>query len=422
MKKLLLLLIIPFLSFGQQTYIPDNCFERYLILFGYDSGEPDNYVTTANISNVTSLSLGNLNYCNPNSLGSMSVQVEDLTGLEDFTALNWLSCDGCELTEIDISNNTNLEYLNLSNAGTITCLDISNHPNLTYISIEYIDLELLNFANVNYPNLVISASSGNNYSCVQVDNLSYAESTWLGSFMPMNTTLSENCWGGDVDDFCNGTCDNEDACNYGENELCVMSEYLEDCDGNPISKCEQCTIDDGFYCGDDESNWTYFSFNGCVESSRINNGINDCVDGSDEDNLTYSCNPFVLNIGGCTNENATNFNSNATYDDGSCISNCEACVSSGGFYCGDDESNWTEYSPNGCVPADYFLDGMYADCVDGSDEETGATADCENNSSIIGVVNSKRLLITNIDFIGREANNNEGFQLHIYDDGLLSNN
>ena len=25
-------------------------------------------------------------------------------------------------------------------------------------------------------------------------------------------------------------------------------------------------------------------------------------------------------------------------------SNCELCVEQGGFYCGDDESNWTQYS------------------------------------------------------------------------------
>ena len=38
-------------------------------------------------------------------------------------------------------------------------------------------------------------------------------------------------------------------------------------------------------------------------------------------------------------------------------SNCELCVEQGGFYCGDDESNWTSYSPNGCVPNG--LDGLF---------------------------------------------------------------
>ena len=53
-------------------------------------------------------------------------------------------------------------------------------------------------------------------------------------------------------------------------------------------------------------------------------------------------------------------------------SNCELCVEQIGFYCGDDESNWTSYSPNGCVPNGlnglFYLNDNYLDCVDGSDE------------------------------------------------------
>ena len=51
--------------------------------------------------------------------------------------------------------------------------------------------------------------------------------------------------------------------------------------------------------------------------------------------------------------------------------NCELCVEQNGFYCGDDESNWTQYSPNGCVPNGlnglYYLNDGWLDCVDGSD-------------------------------------------------------
>ena len=53
-------------------------------------------------------------------------------------------------------------------------------------------------------------------------------------------------------------------------------------------------------------------------------------------------------------------------------SNCELCVEQNGFYCGDDESNWTQYSPNGCVPNGFdglfYLNDGWDDCVDGSDE------------------------------------------------------
>ena len=52
--------------------------------------------------------------------------------------------------------------------------------------------------------------------------------------------------------------------------------------------------------------------------------------------------------------------------------NCELCVEQNGFYCGNDESNWTQYSPNGCVPNGlnnlFYLNDGWLDCVDGSDE------------------------------------------------------
>ena len=64
--------------------------------------------------------------------------------------------------------------------------------------------------------------------------------------------------------------------------------------------------------------------------------------------------------------------------------NCELCVEQNGFYCGDDESNWTQYSPLGCVPNGlndlYYLNDGWLDCVDGSDETEAIPsplADCE---------------------------------------------
>tara|TARA_Y100001972_G_C7630295_1_gene316368 strand:+ start:795 stop:1316 length:522 start_codon:yes stop_codon:yes gene_type:complete len=51
---------------------------------------------------------------------------------------------------------------------------------------------------------------------------------------------------------------------------------------------------------------------------------------------------------------------------------CEECVEQNGFYCGDDPANWTQYSPNGCVPNGlndlFYLNDGWEDCVDGSDE------------------------------------------------------
>ena len=46
---------------------------------------------------------------------------------------------------------------------------------------------------------------------------------------------------------------------------------------------------------------------------------------------------------------------------------CVTCSQAQGWYCGDDPSNWTQYSPNGCVQNNWINDG-WEDCVDASDE------------------------------------------------------
>ena len=62
---------------------------------------------------------------------------------------------------------------------------------------------------------------------------------------------------------------------------------------------------------------------------------------------------------------------------------CLNCAEQNGFYCGDDPANWTQYSPEGCVPngaggLEYLNDG-WEDCADGSDENGAVpttAADC----------------------------------------------
>jgi hypothetical protein len=57
MKKLLLILLcLPMIGFGQQTYVPDDNFEQELINLGYDSVLDDS-VLTSNINTVTFLDI-----------------------------------------------------------------------------------------------------------------------------------------------------------------------------------------------------------------------------------------------------------------------------------------------------------------------------------------------------------------------------
>ena len=64
---------------------------------------------------------------------------------------------------------------------------------------------------------------------------------------------------------------------------------------------------------------------------------------------------------------------------------CEECVEQNGFYCGDDPANWTQYSPDGCVPNGLngllYLNDGWLDCIDGSDEDGAVPttlADCQS--------------------------------------------
>jgi len=107
----------------QLTYVPDDNFEQALINLGYDNILDDS-VTTAIIDTLTYLSVNGI-------LGS-NIYIYDLTGIEDFTALTYLSCGSNQLTSLDLSQNTALATLQCGYNG-IGSLNVSNNPALTYL-------------------------------------------------------------------------------------------------------------------------------------------------------------------------------------------------------------------------------------------------------------------------------------------------
>ena len=120
---------------AQTTSIPDPNFEQALIDLNIDSdGILNQSVATADISGVTSLAVNNKN-------------INDLTGIQDFTSLIELICYSNKLSSLDLSNNIALERLTCGWNYQLNSLDLSNNTALNYLRCNNLDLTSLNLSN-----------------------------------------------------------------------------------------------------------------------------------------------------------------------------------------------------------------------------------------------------------------------------------
>lgn len=121
-------LMISFLGFGQYTQIPDEYFEIALLDLGVDDVF-DHQVLTENIAHITELDVSSSN-------------IQDLTGIEDFLALEVLEASANNLTHLDLSNNLELRVLHLA-INQLNSLDISNNSKLEYLRVHTNQLTVL---------------------------------------------------------------------------------------------------------------------------------------------------------------------------------------------------------------------------------------------------------------------------------------
>jgi hypothetical protein len=188
MKKLVLSIVLLYTvnTNAQTTGIPDANFEQALIDLGYDAAL-DGSVLTANISSVTSLNLYSLN-------------ISDLTGIEDFTALTYLVCDWNQLTSLDVSQNTvlsildcgwnQLTFLDVSGAtalaglncdnNNLTSLDLTQNTALDVLDCHTNQLQCLNVKNGNNSNFseLFWTMNNPNLYCIEVDDVTYSTVNW----------------------------------------------------------------------------------------------------------------------------------------------------------------------------------------------------------------------------------------------------
>jgi Leucine-rich repeat (LRR) protein len=185
MKKLLLILLcLPMIGLGQ-TPIPDANFEQALINLGYDTGTPNGSVPTANINTIIDLNIA----------GNGSYNISDLTGIEDFIALDDLRCYSNQLTSLDLTANTDLTFLDCSD-NQLTILDVSNNSALSILSCHDNQLTSLDIRNGNNVNMQIHIFNNPNLYCINVDDAVWSTTNqYFWSHIDLQHYFSDNCSG-----------------------------------------------------------------------------------------------------------------------------------------------------------------------------------------------------------------------------------
>jgi protein phosphatase 1 regulatory subunit 7 len=105
--------------------IPDENFEAILIAKGIDSdGIVNQQMLKSDAQEITNLDLSNLEYG----------VIHDLTGIEGFTSLRKLTAAQHDIAQIDVSNNINLDTLNLA-GNNLSSIDLSSNSKLVLLDL-----------------------------------------------------------------------------------------------------------------------------------------------------------------------------------------------------------------------------------------------------------------------------------------------
>lgn len=183
------------------TLIPDSNFEDKLIELKIDIDGKNGKVLTSSISKVTDLNV-------------QLSEISDLTGIEGFTALEYLNCQfntlsslnlsqnsklielychGNTLTALDLQTNTELTTLQC-NKNQIAGLDVSKNAKLVYINVmenALTSLSLKNGNNTNFQGALLAKNP--TLSCIQVDNADFANTNTNIFFKDETANYSEDC-------------------------------------------------------------------------------------------------------------------------------------------------------------------------------------------------------------------------------------
>ena len=352
MKRILLiLLLIPFLSFSQKTFVPDDIFEAWFEANGYGDSIPYNdSVTTSAISAIT-------------SLGIEGFSISDLTGIEDIPNLHILNARYNSLTNVDFSNNKNLYrlYLEYNQISQITLPDSSHNNNNSPLEL-YLSDNILN--SITFPQtLRISRLSlvDNPLDSIDLSTLYdlYALSLKNSNLITLDLSNNHNLHEINITEnsslatidlrninnlvyariFDNNSLSNLDMRN--SNLFSISTNYYSNLKLNNSLSCisvDNIAVADATI-GSIIDPWCSFSLNcnglGCTDSNAINFDPSALVDDGSCTYCIYGCTDSIApnydslatcddgtcgspTVYGCTNINALNYNPNATFDNGFC--------------------------------------------------------------------------------------------------------
>ncbi len=194
---LILMLLVSLNNQAQTTTIPDASFEQALLNLQIDSdGQLNGQVLTADINTITVLEIGNRG-------------IQDLTGIEDFTALEVLNCADNNLTFLDVSANLQLKELYAGNPGELpensfSSIDLNSNNLLEVLWLKNIpELENIYLKNSNNAILTdvnitcsIEGAACNTAICIEVDNVQAANNSqapYASWAFDTGANFSENC-------------------------------------------------------------------------------------------------------------------------------------------------------------------------------------------------------------------------------------
>lgn len=117
---------------NDSIYIPDEQFESILIEQNIDSdGVVNQKISKEDASALTHLDL---------YVSSSDKYIKDLTGIEGFANLTYLSASGHLIEHVDLSHNTQLDTV-LLQANYLSDIDISKNTNLIYLDLQLNELQ-----------------------------------------------------------------------------------------------------------------------------------------------------------------------------------------------------------------------------------------------------------------------------------------